>query len=151
MPNNQVVTSGGIIFDAEQVGTKFREGVTLTTCTSGGWKPYYTILTASNNAAVVKSGGGQVYAVWGGNYTVAPNVSTFFVKLYDKASNPNPATDTPKMVFPFEPNAPNFFPLGAGLDAFTTGIAILVVLGLGNTDNTPIVNANDGLVCMGFF
>jgi len=148
MPNSSVTTVGGVVFDAELVGGKNREAVVLATCTSGGVSTTHRVLTNDTNSQVIKASPGQVYHVSG--FNKSGGAVPFYVKLYDKASAAVAASDTPKIVCAFPPDLappPMVFP--AGIE-FTAGIAILVVLGVADTDTAPIAVAGDGVINIGW-
>jgi hypothetical protein len=92
---------------------------------------YEAVSAASNNAATIKASPGVVVAYFVGNIAA----SFRYVKLYNKASNPSPGSDTPVFVIAVPPtlgaNIAFPYPLG-----FSTGIAIAIVTGISNTDNT---------------
>lgn len=112
--------------------------------TSGGLSMHCSgPLANSNNATTVKASAGQVYAIQVFNVTA----TVAYLKLYNKASNPAPASDTPVKVIPIPANTS----VGGvsvkwekGLE-FTTGIAYAVVTGISSTDNTSVA-ANSGIV-----
>jgi hypothetical protein len=147
MPNSSVVTALGVVFDTELVSAKNREGVCLTTCTSGGSKHFHRVLLATNNATPIKTSAGQVYYVSAENFSAA--ATPFRVKLYDQVAAPNPAADTPKCVFTVGADSTPFFSFPNGIE-FLTGIAVAVVLGAADTNNTPIAVAADGIVGIGY-
>jgi hypothetical protein len=149
MPNSSATTGvPGQVFDAELIGGKLRQGVVLSTCTSGGVTPYHRVLTADNNAAVVKASLGQLYHAGGGNVTAT--AATLYLKIYDKSTSPNPAADTPVVVIPIPPDLqPPLWTFPNGME-FANGIAILVVLGIANTNNTAVAVAGDGVINLGF-
>ena len=147
MPNNDVVTALGTHFDAELVGGKNRQAVVLTTCSSGGETPNHYVLTNTNNARTIKASPGQIY------HLVMSNKAgyEFVVKLYDKASNPVPASDVPVAAFGVQAGVTLPLSFDNGLE-FTVGIAMLVVLAgaFANTDNGSITAAGDGIIFTGF-
>jgi len=112
--------------------------------TSGGLSMHCSgPLANSNNATTVKASAGQVYAIQVFNVTA----TVAYLKLYNKASNPTPASDTAVKVIPIPANTS----VGGvsvkwekGLE-FTTGIAYAVVTGISGTDNTSVA-ANSGIV-----
>jgi hypothetical protein len=92
---------------------------------------------ATNNATSVKASAGRVYAVIATNNGAANR----YLKLYNKASAPSPASDTPVATY--------MLPAGGGICritdiglVFSTGIAFAVVAGISATDNTSI-SANE--------
>jgi len=147
MPNNDVVTALGTHFDAELVGGKNRQAVVLTSSTSGGMTPNHFVIANTNNARTVKASPGQLYyLVISNNYGYG-----FWVKVYDKASNPNPASDVPKGAFWVPAGLPLPLAFEGGLE-FTLGIAMLVVKGSADTDNTAMTSTGSegGTVFSGY-
>lgn len=102
--------------------------------TTGGLSRYLVVSAATNNAAVVKATAGTLYAV----HLTNTGAATRYVKFYQKATAPAPATDTAVLVFAI----PAGQQLRVGLadlgDSFTTGIGIAIVAGAAGTDNTAI-------------
>ncbi len=108
--------------------------------TAGGQSTSYLVAGASNNATVAKASAGQVYGVVVGNVAGAVR----YVKLYDKATTPAPASDTPKMVVPVPAGGVVTLTFDSGV-AFGTGIAYATVTGIAGNDNTSVA-ANDLVV-----
>jgi hypothetical protein len=112
----------------------------------GGCATFRKIGAATNNADVVKAALGQVYGIHLQSITIATPV---YVKLYDKATTPAPATDTPKRTIMIPGGGTTggrwdiTFPLGI---TFGTGIALAIVVGIGDTDNTSLASANQHFV-----
>ena len=112
--------------------------------TTGGLIPYQRVSTADNNADTVKASAGQVYSIQAFNNSA--NIA--YLKLYNKASNPAPATDTPLKTILIPANS-----LGSGAVfdfgnlglQFATGIAIAIVAGIATNDNTAVA-ANETVV-----
>lgn len=101
-----------------------------------GLSTSYTSCGNSNNATVVKASAGSVAGIRAFNNS--GNVA--YLKFYNKATTPSPASDTvvDKILIPANT-------LGAGVSinmpygqAFTTGISFAVVGGFGDTDNTSV-------------
>lgn len=101
---------------------------------SGGLTAYaLNASAATNNATSVKASAGRVYAIIATNNGAAAR----YLKFYNKASAPSPASDTPVATY--------MLPAGGGLCritdiglVFSTGIAFAVVAGIGATNNTSI-------------
>lgn len=94
------------------------------------------ISAASNNATVVKAGPGSVLSIVASNI----NAAVRYLKLYDKATTPAPATDNALLhtVIALPANgAPvsHIFPHGL---QFATGISYALVTGITDTDNTSV-------------
>lgn len=116
--------------------------VTPTPQASGGCSSKSFATAASDNATSLKASAGQLYGVHVFNAAVYP----IFVKIYNKASAPAPATDNALLVRRIGVQAGTQrdveFPLGI---ACGTGIAYAVVKGVSDTDDTAVA-ANDALV-----
>ena len=149
MANDTATSSSGpVVFDAETVGIKKRLAQVLNTCTEGGETPFHLVLSNTTNSTVVKSTKGQLYRITGFNKSAG--AVPFHLKIYDKATAANPASDVPKIVYTFPPDLstpPLIVPHGV---AFANGIAILVTLGIADTDNTSIAAAGDGVIGIGY-
>lgn len=108
--------------------------------TTGGGSDYHKVSAASNNAASVKGAAGQVYGVQGFNVAGYP----VYVKLYDKATAPNPAADTPLRTVPMQSGVRCDDDIFQGL-TFALGIGIAIVKGIADNDNTSVA-ASDCVV-----
>lgn len=97
--------------------------------------------TASNNASVLKTSGGRLLGLFAFNVPA----TVLYIKFYDKATAPVPATDIPVLVFgiPVTNQGINI-PIPQGV-IFKTGIAFVAVRGITRTDNTATA-ANDGVI-----
>lgn len=108
-----------------------------------GASVYRAVSAANNNAAVIKASAGVVYGIHINNV----NAAARYLKLYNKATTPAPATDNAllKLVIPLAPSSAvqNIsFPAGV---AFTTGIGVALVTGIADTDNTSVA-ANEHMI-----
>ena len=101
---------------------------------------YHKVAASSTNAANIKNGSGLVMGWEIFNDTEYP----IYVKLYDKATTPNPASDTPKQTIGIQAGQSRGDFIAGGL-TYTTGIGIAITKGLADNDNTPVV-AGDGVV-----
>lgn len=111
--------------------------VETVTSTSGGSTPFHALSAASNNATNVKPSPGQIYGI-----TISNAVSTArWFKLYDKASAPAPASDTPKQSYQIPGNSLVTLAFPEGM-SFKNGISFAAVANMSDTDNTSIA-AND--------
>jgi len=115
----------------------------------GGWSPFTAIAAASNNATNVKSSAGSI------GYILAVNVTgtVVFLKLYNKASAPAPATDSALLVatipIPASTSGAGVaLPVPAGI-AFSTGIGFAITANIATTDNTSVA-ANCAVVNIGY-
>jgi hypothetical protein len=111
----------------------FAVQATVSPSTSGGLTPYTLVSAASNNATSVKASAGQLYNVTAFNNST--NVA--YLKFYDKATSPTPASDTVKQSYMIPASSGFTVNIDKGL-AFGTGIAFAIVGGVGNTDNTSV-------------
>jgi hypothetical protein len=110
---------------------------------STGTTLQHRLLTNSNNALTISISPARLFGVHVWN----DSSSKFFVKVYNKASTPAPATDSGILLFVFGVQAGthrdiSFANIGAN---FTTGIGLAVVTGISDTDNTSVA-ANSGTV-----
>jgi hypothetical protein len=108
--------------------------------TTGGVAAPYRLLSsaANNNAAVVKGSAGKLLLCYG----LSATATTRYLKFYNKASAPAPATDTPVVTFAIKGNDKieiNLTPYG---QFFSTGIGVAIVAGSGDTDNTAIASGD---------
>lgn len=111
--------------------------VNPTPATSGGCLAYHRKATADTNTAVIKASAGQVYGIELFNFKAA----TVYLKFYDKATTPNLASDVPVLVIPWFQLWARTVDLPLGVQ-FSTGIAIAITAGIGDTDTTALA-AND--------
>jgi hypothetical protein len=102
--------------------------------TTGGASDFHLVSAATNNATNIKASAGTVYG-----YEIFNNHATLvrYVKLYNKATAPAPATDVPfrTIGIPAQQSARADF--GVGL-ALGTGIGVATVTGISDTDNTSV-------------
>jgi hypothetical protein len=101
---------------------------------SGPW-------AASNNATNVKASAGQLYGYYAANTSAAWR----YLKFYNKATAPAPATDNALLVLvvALPPAAAANVSFSTPIP-FSSGIGYAVVTGISNTDNSS-VTANDGI------
>lgn len=95
----------------------------------------------SNNATVVKASAGRLWHVNGFNAAAAVR----YIKFYDKATAPAPATDNTllALVFALQASVPFSFALGGMWGfPFLTGIGFALVTGASDTDNTAVTAAD---------
>jgi hypothetical protein len=147
MAKTFIPTTLGYNIESEIIsGSGHKTSACLVPGTTGGVTPNHYVLAATNNARTLKGSPGQLYYLIPSNKTVGGY--DFWVKVYDKASNPNPASDVPKIavLVPAGLSQPLMFENGI---EFTLGIAMLVVQGAADTDNTAIAAAADGVVFTG--
>lgn len=109
--------------------------VAVNAQTTGGATPAQVLSAASNNATSIKASAGTLYSL----VVINTTATIYYLKFYDKASAPSPASDTPLQTIPIPANT-----AGAGVAvpipscgiAFPTGIALAIVGGIAANDNT---------------
>lgn len=124
---------GATIVTASTASPLFNADVTSPS--GSGALTYQVVSVNSNNAAAIKASAGQVY----GWYINNVSLGWRYVKIYNKASSPAPATDTGLLELSLGVpggGAANIW-LSAGIK-FSTGIAIAIVSGSANADNTSV-------------
>lgn len=133
--SNQVVSSGegtGTASLRVALADDTANQVTLIPAPSGGLTTYHLCSAANTNATVVKASAGQVY----GWYIYNSNASARKVAFHNTASSPTAGSAVYfSLVIPAGGNANVFIPQGI---AFSTGIAITTVTGLGDSDSTGV-------------
>lgn len=104
--------------------------------TTGGSTPYHLITAASNNLVSVKGSAGLLYGLSVSNNSA----SAIFFKLYNKATAPVVASDTPVRTIQVPANSTviTAFPLGMG---FSSGIAYACTGAIPDADATNITIA----------
>lgn len=115
--------------------------VTIQAATTGGATPGQILSAASNNATSIKASAGTLKSL----VVINTNATIYYLKFYDKASAPAPASDTPLQTIPIPANASGAgvaIPLPPEGIGFSLGIAAAIVGGIGTTDNT---NAATGI------
>ena len=99
--------------------------------------PFHFVSEASTNAKIIKGGPGQVTAIWCTNI----NAAIRFLKFYDVAQAPNPATDRPVFVCGIPgggaPGAGGSIAV-PGAICFDNGIGIAIVQLAADTDATAV-------------
>lgn len=85
--------------------------------------PYKLVSAATTNATTVKASPGVMY-----NF-IATNVSnqTCYVKFYDKATTPNPTTDSPDYILAIQNGQTLSLALGVAPFVFHSGISFAIV------------------------
>lgn len=96
---------------------------TLASPISGVLYPHHKVSVIGTNATVVKAGSGKLY-----NF-IATNVSnqTKYVKFYDKATLPDPVTDSPDYILPLQNGQTLELALGISPFYFHNGISYAIV------------------------
>lgn len=114
---------------------------------NGESTPYRKISTADNNSTVVKNAAGHL------SYIIASNLnaSVRYLKFYNMATAPAPATDNANLVLvvALPPNSAMFVAQFANPIYFSTGIAFAIVTGIADTNNTSTA-ASEQLVNLGY-
>ncbi len=100
----------------------------------------------SNNATVAKASGGVLRGVQLNNATAGVK----YLKFYDKATTPAPASDNALLMATFALPASSVFTAFGMEQKFLNGISYALVTGSGDTDNTSVA-ANDILGLNVFF
>ena len=98
------------------------------------------VAAATNNATSLKASAGQLYGASVYNNAGYP----VYLKFYNKATAPAPASDTVVFEIPAQAGTEREFHSDEGL-AFGTGIAYALVKGISDTDNTSVA-ATDATV-----
>jgi hypothetical protein len=125
-----------VVMASDALGAKAKAAsMSVTVATDEGATPFHRVSTADNNAAVIKAGAGTLQEITCNNV----NAAARYLKLYNLAVAPNPAADTPVRVVPLSPNSASqsvsFGPRGL---RFTVGIAMALVTGIADNDNTAV-------------
>jgi hypothetical protein len=103
----------------------------------GGEMPssiYHLVAAAGTNAANIKAAAGVVTGWKVYNDTEYP----VYVKLFDKATTPDPGSDTPKQTIGLDAGIGEVNPPSGGI-TYTNGIGIAITKGMADTDATPVV------------
>lgn len=126
------VDSGGKLL-VNCTGCAAASTVSLVPQTSGGLTMSHLVTAATNNATSLKATAGQLYGASVYNNAGYP----VFLKFYNKATAPAPATDTVVYEVAAQAGTEREVHTEEGL-AFSTGIAFAVVKGISDTDNTSV-------------
>lgn len=99
------------------------------------YSKFHRVSLGSNNATSIKGSAGTFYEI-----TISNNAAYMvFVKLYDKATSPNPASDTPARTFGVQAGVTVPFVMPSGGLSFSLGIGFAIVKGISDTDNTAVL------------
>jgi hypothetical protein len=86
-------------------------------------QPYTRVSTASTNATLIKASAGKIY-----NFVATNTVNgTRYVKFYDKATTPDPTTDSPDYIIPLNKDQTTSLALGVSPFYFHNGISFAIV------------------------
>jgi hypothetical protein len=97
----------------------------------------FTNSAATNNAAFLKASAGTVWSISAFNAGASP----VYVKYYNRTTAPAVGTDVPVMVVSVPATDTVMIGGGANGIRFATGIAIAIVTGAADTDNTAVAAA----------
>lgn len=102
----------------------------------GGLLVHRLISLATNNATVIKANASQLYGWYFTNVGDVP----VFLKIYDKATTPDPATDTPilTLAIPGDPSGGGANQEMTNGIAFEDGLSFLLVANVADTDDTAV-------------
>lgn len=145
--------SGGSTFASDDVGgvqyPRVKVSVGSDAVAQDNWSTTRLVSAASNNATSVKASAGALGFI----FAVNLNAAVRYLKLYNKASAPAPATDNALLIatlpIPASTTGAGFMLPIPGGAAFSTGIAFAVVTGVSDTDNTSVA-ANEILLWLGY-
>jgi hypothetical protein len=132
---NSITVDGTVT--ATLSGSINNTGFNATPATSGGTSAYHAVAAATNNAASVKGTAGQVYG-----WSIYNNAGyPVYVKLYNKATAPAPASDNALLIKVIGVQAGTHvsFSNSCGISGFTNGIGIAAVKDITDTGNTSLV------------
>jgi hypothetical protein len=115
---------------------------------SGEMTPHRAISAASNNATSVKASAGHLGHISVTNLNAAP----VYLKLYNKATAPAPASDNSLLVYVVSVPPSSLTPViidFANPLYFSTGIGYALVTGIADTNNTSVA-ASESLINIGY-
>jgi hypothetical protein len=135
-----VKSADGDVFVRSNAASTFPVSASISPQTSGGVSMSHLLAAASNNATAVKASAGQLYGACLYNNAGYP----VYLKFYNKATAPAPATDTIVYEMPAQAGTERCFQTEEGV-AFSTGLALALVKNISDTDNTSVA-ANDATV-----
>jgi len=92
------------------------------------------LVTTSTNLTVVKAGPAVLYNVVISN----PTAVAGFLKIYNKASAPAPASDHPVLYFPITASVTQTFHFGEVGVVFDTGLSFATTNAIAENDNTNV-------------
>lgn len=113
----------------------------VTTAPVGGHDQvltYHAVASAGLNAGVLKASPGYLWSI---SATNATTTGTVYLKLYDQATVPVPATDTPVRTFGVPQGGTRQPSLSVGA-RFAVGIALAITKNIGDHDATAIGNGD---------
>lgn len=128
--NNNI---GDVDIASIAAGTTTIGDVGIKPRTTGGFSVHRRLGTADTNLATVKASAGQLF----GWYIYNDGATEAYIKVYNKASNPVLASDTPVLTLPIPAGAAANVFSEIGI-AFATGIALAATGAIGDTDTTAL-------------
>lgn len=137
------ITVVGGLTDAELRATPLPVSPRANTTGTNGTTPYKLISTASTNANVVKTSGGNLYSI----VAIGLTSTVRYLKIYSKATAPTVGTDVPLMTIPIPANTQGAgvaIPFAMGVN-FPLGIGIAITSGSADND-TGAIAAGDVIV-----
>jgi len=143
--------SGGPTFASDDVSAIQYPRVKISVGPDGvaqdGYTPFRIVSLATTNLGVIKASSAELGFLWAVNL----NAAVRYLKLYNKASNPTLASDTPVWTLPIPASATGagfVLPIPEGA-LFATGLAYAIVVNVGDTDATAVA-ANEIIVAGGY-
>jgi hypothetical protein len=133
-----------VVLATDQAAVAISHGAAAT----GGYTPGQILSAASNNATAIKAGAGTLGFLICFNL----NAAAMYVKFYNKATAPDPASDTPVLTVLVPggtAGAGVCVPLPPQGLAFSTGIGIAMVTGIANNNNTGVA-ASEVIAAYGY-
>jgi hypothetical protein len=143
LPVTGTITAVTAITNALPAGSGLIGDVALQPRATGGNTPYSRLSANTTNAVSIVGTQTNLLGGWITNTNASPR----YVKLYNKATAPDPASDTPvlRLLIPGNANgAGGVCAIPAGIQ-FSLGLAMLIVTGVGDTDATAVA-ANEIIV-----
>lgn len=155
MADNVSIPGLGITGAGDDISSVFYPRVKLSVGADGAARDFIGKATAykltsaaNNNAQSIKASAGYVHSIRAGNI----NAAIRYLKLYNKASAPAPASDNALLVevIPLPANGlPVVITYGDHPLEFTTGIAMAIVTDASDTGNTSVA-ASEIFVTIGY-
>lgn len=130
-----VTENGNLMPSAMPITGAITGTVTANQGTLATGTMYNLVSAATTNAAIVRNAAANLFELTLSNPTATP----VFVKFYNKATAPAPATDVPVMTIPVPANSFQNFSFGAQGKRFLTGVGIAVTANGASNDNTAAV------------
>jgi hypothetical protein len=135
VPTHAVTQSGTWTVQPGNTANSTAWLVTQAPATSGGLSTYTLISAATTNLNTPKSSAGQIYNIQAFNTNAS---SVRYLKIYNKASNPTLASDTPIAVYMIPSGGGGVVVEISNGIACSNGIAIAITGAVANNDTTAI-------------